>query len=61
VDEVAPISINAEPLLEKSSAHFGFVFAIGLMVLFEFMEAVGELASLLVRAIPILDELLAEL
>jgi uncharacterized membrane protein len=61
VDEVASVSVGTKTVLEKASANLGLVFAVGLVVLLEFLQSVCELASLFVGAVSLFDELFAEL
>ncbi len=59
--EVAAVSVNAEVVVLEAPTLFGFVFGVELVVLPEFVGAVGKLASLLVGTVPVFHESLAEL
>ena len=61
MDEVAAISVWTKSLLYETSTDLSLVFTVGLMVLFEFLEAVCELAALLIRTVALLHKFFAEL
>jgi hypothetical protein len=61
VDEVAALSVHAATTVEEDPTLFGLVFGVELLILAEFLGAMGELALLLVRTEPLLHELLAQL
>lgn len=61
MDEVAAVAVGAESFLQESSAGLGLVLAVGLVILLQLVQSVRELAALLVGAVAVLHELLAEL
>lgn len=61
MNEIAPLTVHTKAFREIDSALFGFVFGVGLLILAQLVGTVGELALLLVRAKPELEEFLAEL
>jgi hypothetical protein len=61
MNKVAAITERAITFFQKDKACLGFVFAVCLLVLLEFLEAVGELALLLIRTISVFDEAFAQL
>jgi hypothetical protein len=61
VDEVAAVAEGAEALLNESSAVFGFVFAVLVVVHLELGEAMCKFAFILIGTGPMLNEALTEL
>jgi hypothetical protein len=61
VDEIAAVSEAAETLLEESSAIFGLVFTVLLLILFEFMKSMGKFALVVIGAVTVLNKFFAEL
>ena len=61
MDEVAPVTVNAEVVVFKTSTFLCLVLGVVLVVLTQLVQSMGELASLLVRTVTILHKLLAEL
>jgi hypothetical protein len=59
--EVAAVAEEATSLLQEGPTALGLVLAVLLLVLLELMQAVGELAPLLVGTAAVLNEPLAEL
>lgn len=59
--EVAAVAVWAESFLQEASASLGLVLAVGLVILLQFMQTMGELAALLVGTVAYLHKLLAEL
>lgn len=61
MDEIASISVRTKTILQKTSTDLGLVFAVGLVVLLQLLQAVRELASPFVRTVALLHELFAQL
>jgi hypothetical protein len=61
VDEVAAVAVGAEAVLQEPAAHLGLVLAVGLVVLLELLQPMGELAPLLVGAVAVFHKLFAQL
>lgn len=61
VDEVASVPIDAELIDFKTSALFGFVLGVEMVVFLELVETMGKFASFIVRAVPVLHVSFAQL
>lgn len=59
--EIASVSKRAEAFLTESSAIFGLILAVLLLILLQFMQPVCELTPILVRTTSILYKFLAKL
>ena len=60
MDEVAPLSIYAKPLLSKVITVLCLVFIVRLLVFKQFVRTVCELSSSLIGTVSEFDKLLAE-
>lgn len=61
MDEVAAVSVWTESLLHETTADLCLVFTVGLVVLFELLQTMSELAAFLIGTITLLYEFFAEL
>jgi hypothetical protein len=61
VDEVATVSVRTEAILKKTSTDLRLVFAVGLIVLLQFLQAVRKLASPFIGTVALLHEFFAQL
>lgn len=61
MDEVAAVSVWTKSLLNETSTNLGLVLTVSLVVLFELLQAVCELAAFLIGTIALLYEFFAEL
>ena len=61
MDEVATVSVRTKAILKKTATHLGLVFAVGLMVLLQFLQAVRKLASPFIGTVALLHEFFAQL
>jgi hypothetical protein len=59
VYEIAAVSKRAIAFSYKTPAIFSFVSVVSLMILFQFLKPMGELASLFIWTIPLFHELSA--